>query len=68
VGAGSCKDFVWSKEFLGEFLEGSSHVEELSLDVCLATNLEFWGHISLRISRSLVFMVIFSDVLLELLV
>src|SRR5882724_10269784 len=68
MGAGSCKDFVWSKEFLCEFLGGSCHTEELSLDVCLATDFEFWGQKPSGISGSLVSMLSFSDVLLKLLV
>jgi len=42
VGARKFKDFIWSKEFIGEFLGGLSHMEELSLDVYMASNLEFW--------------------------
>src|SRR5882724_9823141 len=68
MGAGSCKDFVRSKEFLCEFLGGSCHMEELSLDVCLATDFEFWGWKPSGISGSLVSMLSFSDVLLKLLV
>src|SRR5882724_8817239 len=68
MGAGSCKDFIRSKEFLCEFLGGSCCTEELSLDVCLATNFEFWGRKPSGISGSLVSMLSFSDVLLKLLV
>src|SRR5882724_4717456 len=68
MGAGSCKDFVWSKEFLCEFLGGSCSTEELSLDVCLATDLEFQGRKPSGISRNLVLTLSFSDVLLKLLV
>src|SRR5882724_6485071 len=68
MGAGTCKDFVRSKEFLCKFLGGSYHMEELSLDVCLATNFEFRGWKLSGISRSLVLMLSFSDVLLKLLV
>src|SRR5882724_10195935 len=68
MGAGSCKDFIWSKEFLCEFLGGLCHMEELSLDVCLATNFEFWGWKPSGISRSLVSTLSFSDVLFKLLV
>src|SRR5882724_8520285 len=68
MGAGSCKDFVWSKEFLCKFLGGSCHMEELSLDVCLATDFEFRGQKPSGISRSLVSTLSFSDVLLKLLV
>src|SRR5882724_1416785 len=68
MGARTCKDFVWSKEFLCEFLGGSCHMEELSLDVCLGTDLEFWGQKPSGISRNLVLTLSFSDVLLKLLV
>src|SRR5882724_10635389 len=68
MGAGSCKDFIRSKEFLCEFLGGSGRMEELSLDVCLATDFEFRGRKLSGISRSLVSMLSFSDVLLKLLV
>src|SRR5882724_7258352 len=68
MGAGLCKDFVWSKEFLCEFLGGLCHMEELSLDVCLATNFEFWGRKPSGISRNLVSTLSFSNVLLKLLV
>src|SRR5882724_6749664 len=68
MGAGTCKDFIRSKEFLCEFLGGLCHTEELSLDVCLATDFEFWGWNPSGISRSLVSMLSFSDVLLKLLV
>src|SRR5882724_2685570 len=68
MGAGSCKDFVQSKEFLCKFLGGSCHTEELSLDECLATDFEFRGRKPSGISRSLVLTLSFSDVLLKLLV
>src|SRR5882724_8449408 len=68
MGAGSCKDFVWSKEFLCEFLRGSCCMEELSLDVCLATDFEFRGRKPSGISGSLVSTLSFSDVLSKLLV
>src|SRR5882724_1860843 len=68
MGARTCKDFVWSKEFLCEFLGGLCHMEELSLDVCLATDFEFWGQKPSGISRNLVSTLSFSDVLLKLLV
>src|SRR5882724_10537844 len=68
MGAGLCKDFVWSKEFLCEFLGGLCHMEELSLDVCLATDFEFQGWKPSGISRSLVSTLSFSDMLLKLLV
>src|SRR5882724_2340524 len=68
MGARTCKDFIWSKEFLCKFLGGSCHMEELSLDVCLATNFEFRGRKSPGISGRLVLTLSFSDVLLKLLV
>src|SRR5882724_11369631 len=68
MGAGTCKDFIQSKEFLCEFHGGSCCMEELSLDVCLATDFEFQGRKLSGISRSLVLMLSFSDVLLKLLV
>src|SRR5882724_10088581 len=68
MGAGSCKDFVRSKEFLCEFLGGSCSTEELSLDVCLATDLKFRGWKPSGISRTLVLTLSFSNVLLKLLV
>src|SRR5882724_4690326 len=68
MGAGSCKDFVRSKAFLCKFLGGSCRTEELSLDVCLATDFEFWGWQPSGISGSLVSTLSFSDVLLKLLV
>src|SRR5882724_5562919 len=68
MGARTCKDFVRSKEFLCEFLGGSCRMEELSLDVCLATDFEFRGWKPSGISRSLVSMLSFSNVLLKLLV
>ena len=43
-------------------------MEELSLDVCLATDFEFWGRKPSGISGSLVSTLSFSDVLLKLLV
>src|SRR5882724_5012900 len=68
MGAGMCKDFIQSKEFLCEFLGGPCHTEELSLDICLATDFEFQGQKSSGISRNLVSTLSFSDVLLKLLV
>ena len=68
MGARMCKDFIQSKEFIGEFLGRLSGTEELSLDVCLATNLEFWSQKSLGISRSFVLTLCFGNVLPELLV
>src|SRR5882724_10218739 len=68
MGAGSCKDFVWSKEFLCEFLGGSCCTEELSLDICLATDFEFQGRKPSGITRNLVSTLSFSNVLLKLLV
>jgi len=38
-GAGTCKDFIWSKEFSCEFLGGSCHMEELSLTCDWISNL-----------------------------
>src|SRR6267142_2798621 len=67
MGARSCKDFVRSKEFIGKLLGRSCHMEELSLDVSVATNLEFQSQKSLGISRSLVSTLSFSDVLLKFL-
>jgi len=43
MGARTCKDFVQSKEFIREFLGRLIHMEELSLDVYLASNCEFWS-------------------------
>jgi len=43
-------------------------MEELSLDICLATDFEFWGQKLSGISRNLVSMLGFSNVLLKLLV
>src|SRR5882724_8722033 len=68
MGAGTCKDFVWSKEFLCEFLGGSCRTEELSLDVCLATDFEFQGRKPSGISGNLVSMLSFSNMLMKLLV
>jgi len=68
MGAGTCKDFVQSKEFLCEFLGGLCHTEELSLDIYLATNFEFWGRKPSGISGNLVLTLSFSNVLLKLLV
>jgi len=62
MGAGSCKDFVWSKEFIGKLLGRSCHMEELSLDIGMATNLEFQSRKSSGISGSLVSMLSFSNV------
>src|SRR5882672_4655757 len=67
MGARLCKDFVQSKEFIGKLLGGSCHTEELSLDVGVATNLEFRSWKSLGISGSLVSTLSFSDVLPKLL-
>src|SRR5882724_5224594 len=68
MGARTCKDFIQSKEFLCEFLGGPCRTDELSLDVCLATNFEFRGRKPSGISGSLVSMLSFSHVLLKLLV
>jgi len=61
-------DFIWSKEFLCEFLGGSCCTEELSLDVCLATDFEFQGRKLSGISGNLISALSFSNVLLKLLV
>src|SRR5882672_11978476 len=63
MGAGSCKDFIRSKEFIGKLLGRLCHTEELSLDISVATNLEFQSWKSSGISGSLVSMLSFSDVL-----
>src|SRR5882672_10840500 len=63
MGAGSCKDFVWSKEFIGKLLGRSCSTEELSLDISVATNLEFRSQKSSGVSGSLVSTLSFSDVL-----
>src|SRR5882724_7678203 len=68
MGARMCKDFIWSKEFLCEFLGGSGRTEELSLDVWLATDFEFQGWKPSGISGNLVSTLSFSNVLLKLLV
>src|SRR5882672_10503806 len=63
MGAGSCKDFVWSKEFIGKLLGRSCRTEELSLDIGVATNLEFRSRKPSGISGSLVSTLSFSNVL-----
>ena len=63
MGVRSCKNFIQSKEFIGKLLGGSCHMEELSLDISVATNLEFWSQKLSGISRSLVLTLSFSDVL-----
>src|SRR5882724_4960024 len=68
MGAGMCKDFIWSEEFLCEFLGWSCRTEELGLDICLATDFEFRGRKPSGISRNLVSTLSFSNVLLKLLV
>ena len=68
MGARECKDFVWSKEFIGEFLGRLCHTEELSLDIYVASNLEFQSWKLSGISGSLVLTLTFSNVLSELLV
>src|SRR5882724_10562789 len=68
MGASTCKDFVRSKEFFCKFLRGLCRTEELSLDVCLATDFEFWGRKPSGISGNLVSTLSFSNVLLKLLV
>src|SRR6266481_10221963 len=67
MGTGLCKDFVWSKEFIGKFLGGSCCMEELSLDECLATYFEFQCQVPLGISGNLITTLSFSNVLLEFL-
>src|SRR5467141_5067589 len=67
MGAGSGKDFVRSKEFIGKLLGRSCRTEELSLDISVATNLEFRSRKSSGISRSLISTLSFSDVLLKFL-
>ena len=51
-----------------EFPGGLCHTEELSLDVCLATDFEFQGRKLSGISGNLVSTLSFSNVLLKLLV
>src|SRR5882672_7515602 len=63
MGAGSCKDFVRSKEFIRKLLGWSCRTEELSLDISVATNLEFRSQKSSGISGGLVSTLSFSDVL-----
>src|SRR5882672_8018161 len=63
MGARSCKDFVRSKEFIRKLLGRSCHMEELSLDVSVATNTEFQSRKLLGISGSLVSTLSFSNVL-----
>src|SRR5882672_3214084 len=63
MGAGSCKDFIQSKEFIGKLLGRSCHLEELSLDISVATNLKFRSWKSSGIRGSLVSTLSFSDVL-----
>ena len=68
MGAGSCKDLVWSKELLGKFLRRSGRTEELCLDKGLTTNWEFGSLSSSGISRNLVATLTVSYMLPELLV
>jgi|SRR6266481_1178990 len=68
MGTGLCKDFVWSKEFIGKFLGGLCCMEELSLDECLATYFEFQCCIPSGISGNLVTTLSFGNILLEFLV
>ena len=68
MGAWSCKDFVWSKKFIRKLLGRLCHMEELSLDVSVATNLEFQSQKSLGISWSLVLTLSFSNMLPEFVV
>ena len=50
MGARLGDNFVWSKEFVGEFVGGSSQMEKLHLDECLAANIEFWSQIMMGVS------------------
>src|SRR5882672_11165013 len=63
MGAGSCKDFIWSKEIIRKVLGRLCRTEELSLDISVATNLEFRTWKSSGISGSLVSTLSFSNVL-----
>ena len=66
MGAGSGNNFVWSKEFLRELLGGSSHMEKLCLNECLAANLEFWGQTMSGVSQVLITTLSISYMLLQL--
>ena len=68
MGTRSCKDFIWSEEFVRNFLEWLNHTEELGLDKCVASKLELQSWRSSGISRGLVLTLSFGDVLPELLV
>jgi len=68
MGAQKCKDFIQSKEYIGEFLGGLSCMEKLSLDIYLASNLEFWSWKLTGIIRNLVSTLSFGNLLPELLV
>src|SRR5467141_1140001 len=68
MGAGSCKDLVRSEEFIRKLLGRSCCTEELSLDVSVATNLEFRSRKLSGISGGLVSTLSFSDVLPKFLV
>ena len=54
MGARSGNDLVQSKEFLGELLGGSCHMEELCLDEHVAANFELQSWKTAGVSRSLV--------------
>ena len=62
MGPREFKDFIQSKEFIGNFLGGLSHMEEFNLDIYLASNLEFWSWKSLGISGNLVLTLSFGNV------
>ena len=68
MGARECNDFIQSKEFIGEFLGRSCCTEELSIDVNVASNLEFQSWKLSGISGNLVSMLSFRNVLSKLLV
>ena len=54
MGARSGNDLVCSKEYFGELLGGSCHMEELRLDECVAANFEFQSWKMVGVSHSLV--------------
>ena len=68
MGTRLCKDFVRSKEFIRKFLGGSCCMEELSLDECLATYLEFRCRVLLGISGNFITTLSFGNILLKFLV
>ena len=65
--AGSCNDLTLSKEFLGKFLGGSCHTEELSFDEGLTASYEFWGQKTSGVSQELLSTLSIQDVFSELL-